>query len=270
MTRKVDYGTPGKPNLKAISELVGLRLAGYDRMLKKYSVSITGDPVLELTPEKPNTARVVLPVLHEEKKVGDLYVILFAPGDGTGSEGKHKEGGLTLDKVSMRMDGTRFNAIGPYGVSRITALTIPPEYQHADKPERILPRAKSREKVVMEAFFPIATVEGSWSYPGRVSLEELTVLRDGGHIYIGKEFDLGLPPDEYNLALQNAKSTPLSIQLTCGYRRDGKRFGDPHAIYYNPKLAQRNPHRMQVAGFLSVESADNPLCNILDRIATAP
>ena len=269
MLSKIDYGTPGKPNLSAISEQVSSELANYNLMLKDYSVSIEGDPVLELTPEKPNTARVVLPVLHERKKVGDLYVILFAPGDGTGSEVKQSEGGLTLDKVSMRMEGTHFNAMGLYGVSGITSIAIPSEYQHADRAERVLPRPK--KKVLTEAFFPLTTVEGRWNYPGRVSLEELTVLRDGGYIRIGKEFDLGIPPHDYQLALQEGqKPAPPRIQLTCGYHRNGQRFGDPHAVYYNPQLAGGHLHRMQVAGFLSVEEAYNPLCKVLDRIAIAP
>ena len=47
---------------------------------------------LELTPEKPNSARSVSSVQHEgEADIAQLYVIAFAPGDGSGHPSTRKE-----------------------------------------------------------------------------------------------------------------------------------------------------------------------------------
>lgn len=52
---------------------------------------------LELTPDKPNSARSVVSVTSGEKSVGDMYVIAFQPGDGTGDESFIKlHGGVTF------------------------------------------------------------------------------------------------------------------------------------------------------------------------------
>lgn len=41
---------------------------------------------LELTPDKPNSARTATPVNYLNDYIGTLYVIAFRPGDGTGDE----------------------------------------------------------------------------------------------------------------------------------------------------------------------------------------
>ena len=103
-------------------------------------------------------------------------------------------------------------------------------------------------------------------FPYAVSLEQVTVDNPDYPTKLVKGITIGISPEDM-ISGRNAKP---ELQLTCGYRRNGQRFGDPHATFYNPKLAEGHPHRMQVAAFLSVESADNPLCKVLDKMAIAP
>ena len=52
---------------------------------------------LELTPDKPNSARSESKVFYNDGMLGTLYVIAFKPGDGTGSEITHKLGDLRIE-----------------------------------------------------------------------------------------------------------------------------------------------------------------------------
>ncbi len=58
-------------------------LEGYQEYLGR-DVRFEEFPDFTLTPEKPNTARTVVPVTFSGRKAGDLYAILFQEGDGTG------------------------------------------------------------------------------------------------------------------------------------------------------------------------------------------
>lgn len=273
----VDYGTPERPNLEAISDAVLSSLKVYNQYLMKgVDCFIRGDPQLQSTPEKPNTARVVLDFLYKREKVGDLYVILFAPGDGTG-----KQGDYHLDCV--RTDtGTFYTAREKRSNLEVQ---IPEEYQFevGNKPEKILPRNKRVEGVLMEACFPLGTFEGKFSYQHIISLEQITVDNVNEPTRLIKGLQIGRNSASYaTLVKDHPKSRvtisseseqdylELPIYLTCGYRRNGERFGDPHATFYNPKLAEGHPNRMQVAGFLSVENKDNPLCKVLDEVGIVP
>ncbi len=246
MNSTQDFGTPQDPNIAELSALAARRIAAYNSVLRSHAITFAGEPALTLTPEKPNTARAVLDVLYGSEdagnKVGELYVILFAPGDGTGKAGDY----------------------------RLGDLAIPQEYRHVEKPERVLPRHKKAEGVLIEGFFPLASVEGAREFPHLVSLEELTVGHPGGRTHLVKGISLGVPPTKYLPMVSLRRALSPTISLTCGYRRTGERFGDPHATYFNPKTAEGHPSLMQLAAFAAVETTDNPLGDVLDRIAASP
>ncbi len=242
----VDYGTAQRPNLEAIKPVVTSALEGYEQLLNQ--VQFRKEFTFLHTPQKTTTARAVTDVLYQGQKVGDLYVILFAPGDGTGKEEERS----------------------PY------IYQVPPEYYFEDKPERILPRDKLKEKVLLEVCFPLATVEGRYVLKHLIGLEQITVDNAASPTTLVKGVELGGNASfKYWINNQPVYEDPerereFPIYLTCGYRRNGQRFGDPHATFYNPKLAEGRPNLMQVAGFLAVEKEDNPLCALLDKIAIAP
>src|SRR3989344_1594424 len=104
-------------------------------------------PDLTLTPEKPNSARTIIPVTYGTAKIGDLYAIVFVKGDGTG------------DSKNYKLDD----------------LTIPSEFQHTEKPERVIPRAKTG--VICEGFFPLfsMTPQG-YTVMFAASLDELSII----------------------------------------------------------------------------------------------
>lgn len=242
----VDYGTAQEPNFEEISKAAGNLLRPYNRLLGLDFV-VNGFLQLEQIAEKPYTARAILEVLKfsNAEKVGDLYILLFAPGDGTG-----KKGDYTLEQFTEMLSG----------------------YQFSTKPERVLPRNKLVEGVLCEAFLPICSVEGRMLYPYTVSLEQITVENIIHPTALVPGLKMGVSAERFRPNPRQAllPSPKIQIQLTCGYRRNGQRFGDPHAIFYNPKLAEGHPNRMQVAGFLSVEDKDNPLCKVLDEVGIFP
>ena len=272
----VDYGTAKEPNLEEISKCAGNMLRPYNNILFNQKIEVSGFLQLELTPERSYTARSILNVATfdpKEKqlvKIGDLYIILFAPGDGTGKEQRY------------RLNPYRTNPLGRADntfVERIESMTrmkikVPQEYQFDDKSERVLPRDKLKEGVLTEAFFPLFSVEGSQHFPYLVSLEQITVDNNTNPKKLQKGLSIGFNASLFQSAFLDPttifKPENPSMELTCGYYRNGQRFGDPHATFYNPKLAEGHPNLMQVAGFLAVESADNPLCKVLDKIGIVP
>ena len=263
-TKTVNYGTAQEPNLKEISKALaghGSPLYDCNVHFREHGVSFRGKPTLTLTPEKPNTARAVIDVFYGKKKVGDFYVILFAPGDGTGDGNTYK-----MDAVNMSL---------AYGVEDNSPLHIPREYrQWGSQPERILPRNKLGKKVLTELFLPLASFEEKKYHQGIVSLEQLTVRQTEKGQELVKDFVLGENVKLYQGNVSADSSYHLSFpgcqQLTCGYYRNGQRFGDPHAVYFNPAVAQGRLNLLQVAGFLSVDDKDNPLCKVLDKVGRVP
>ncbi len=277
----VDYGTAQQPNLEEISKITRDYLLQYQHLLDNAFLGVDdpvprespsflfqGDFTLKLTPDKTTTARTVLDIFHHQQKIADLYVILFAPGDGTGKEGEYQ-----------------LNNCGVLGVTAYDTKTgrtvqVPAQYQSEQvKLEHLLPRNKLKEKVLVEACFPLATVEKEFLYPYTISLEQITVDKDNTSSRLVKGLQMGFEDSSYTGLVHDPVTfrfaqadfaTRFPTYLTCGYRRNGERFGDPHATFYNPKLAEGHPNRMQVAAFVSVESVDNPLCKVLDRIAIAP
>jgi hypothetical protein len=193
-------------------------------------------PDFALTPDKPNYARTIVPVIYGKKNVGDLYAIVFCPGDGTG-------------------DNKTYHA---------EDLVIPQELQYQTKPERVFPRAK--EGVIYEGFFPFFSIKDKKDPSYFTShLELLTV-----HTFlptpreICNVSELGIKQEtEFLDAVKNSKCYKPEVTLTVGNRSfSNSRFGDPHAIYYPPIKGCGDV--IQVAGFLAIKDTDNPFLSVAE------
>lgn len=236
---KDPFGTFESPNLDILSKFLSVSLAEFENFIgQEILFGNKGSPFKKLikqlyrTPEKPNTARSEVPVFVDSKEAGLLYCILFCPGDGTGDSKTYT----------------------------VNDVVIPECLRFDVKQERVIPRKKSCS---CEAFFPFFSVYSGNIVPNVVSLEELSLAEDGRTItstlHLGElsERCVDIAKDS---VLRNQKR-PF-IEFTTGYRTDGTRFGDPHAIYHD-----RNFPAMQVVGFLSVEKAGTPLAKILGSAA---
>ncbi len=219
--------TTGDLDLTLLREPLENALRGYERLVDSaFRFSWFGDFVL--TPDKPNTARTVVPVLCDEQKVGDLYVILFRPGDGTGDEGTFKTGDLI----------------------------VPDRFCYKTKPSRVFPRSK--QGVECEGYFPLFSMRDRICFLYAGSLDLLSPLNG----VVIKECTLGLGALNYQKVLCEGKPVTPRIELTTGTVKGRYRFGDPHAIHYGVETAGV----VQVAGFLSVRDRGNPLCEILEQV----
>ena len=190
---------------------------------------------LSPTPQKGYSARGSAVVNYKGIQQGLLNIVAFCRGDGTGDESKIKESNVQFP-------------------DRLSNLT--------DR-KRIIPRAKL--EIVLEAFFPLYSVQNKVVLPHLASLEELTLDLFGPKPYISKLCDLGVSPQRFVTENPEHWNEPGKIQLTTGYSRNGQRFGDPHAVFYGWKSEV-----IQVVGFLAIKDANNPLCRILDRVAQVP
>ncbi len=156
------------------------------------------------TPEKPYTARTNVPILYENQNCGDIAVLIFAPGDGTGD-------------TSMFQAGT---------------IEVPPKYHHDDKPHRVFPRAK--ERVISEGYLPLFAIrDDTLTIPYAGCLEELTV-RDGKVV---RAWGLGQFPHVFSQNVESGHGTTPNVTYTCGLD-DRTYFGDPHALYNATNIHQ--------------------------------
>jgi len=152
-------------------------------------------PDLSLTPNKPNSARTIIPITYAGTKVGNMYAIVFLQGDGTG------------DNKTYGLDD----------------IIIPAKFKYDEKPERVIPRAKTG--IIAEGFFPLFSMnQYDYITPFAAHLDELTLNKDK---VVVPTFQLGQNEAEYLRAIDFGL-----IQLTTGMDKSGNRFGDPHAIYY--------------------------------------
>ncbi len=181
-----------------------------------------------VTPDKPNYARTVVQVHHAGNPAGNMYVIVFLPGDGTGDESTYKK-----EEVS-----------------------IPQLFFHQDKGSRVIPRAK--KGVICEGFFPLLSQKADGCiHPFAVSLEELT-LDDQNTVV--PAWTLGLKAEPYLTALQENREVPPTTYFTVGSNSVGRRFGDPHSVYHRP-----HGQIIQVAGFLAITNEKSPLMAMTER-----
>ena len=171
-----------------------------------------------LTPDKPNTARTSVPVKFEGKHFGNMAVVMFQPGDGTGNFDRCQPGSLTL----------------------------PLEYVFTEKPERVFPRVKSG---LAEGYFPLfsQTSDGICLY-GVGCLDILTVIPTEQRLV--KCWGLGNGLGIFRGHISSQKSLS-SIQPQFTYRNTEPSFGNPHAIFYG---ARTIAPALQIAGFLEINN----------------
>ncbi len=227
-----DLGNPASPNLECITSKLRTVLPIYETFLDK-NIKFGNHPPLHPAPNKAYTARTTIPINYKGAKKGDLQIILFKPGDGTGNE-----------DYFTNQD-----------------LIIPNDLAFRDKPERVFPRYK--EGVLVEVLFPLFSIYSNSIHINNICLEELTIKYEDGTKTIKRMPHLGSNPEMYKQDLRNGvQSRPPFIQMTVGHMRSGERFGDPHAIYCPKEFVA-----LQVVGFLAIREKDNPLATIIDKLA---
>lgn len=172
------------------------------------------------TSEKGYTARTIVPVSFDGDRVGDLYVLLFKPGDGTGDEGTYKLSEIDARNVTQQLD--------------------------KQPGKEIVPRKKH---CPTEIFFPFGSAFENQMHDGVVHMELLT-LDDSN--FVKKEYNLGLDYEKFIELLRGKQSIGPYVQFTTGYHQYDNvsiRFGDPHSVYFPPVTAGV----IQMAGFLELD-----------------
>ncbi len=168
---------------------------------------------LTATPDKPNSARSVSKVQYGKDIIGDLFVIAFAPYDGTGDD-------KTL---------------------HLPSVDIAPGYPRTPK---ILPRSKAG--IHSEVHLPLLAIDSAVDSAepdmlyGRYDLIGL----DQG--VVGK---IGWLVSYQGMPLDRSSATytvGYDYDRYRSYFGGGVRFGDPHAVY-NP-----SPNLLQVCGFIAL------------------
>lgn len=172
-------------------------------------------PNLELTPDKPNSARSATDVQHLGETVGKLYVIAFAPYDGTGDESTYSLEGVYLAK---------------------------------GLPQAIKVVPRSKRGIDSELHFALAGqfTETQGDPVPLVGHLDILGFQDDG--YVGAIGRAGLGLHAFVNALESGRTTEEPVvSLTVGkdYVHE-QRTGDPHAIYNSFAGV------MQVAGFLAI------------------
>lgn len=171
---------------------------------------------LELTPDKPNSARSATPVHHLGEVAGTLYVIVFDSKDGTGDENTFK--------LQDSMLG------GSYPLE-----------------SKLVPRSKagfhSEAHLAIAAFWPTADPDPILfgNHLDMVSLKDGRMKRLA---YLGQDLH------DFTQASSGNMTLGPTATLTTGYDSEtGERFGDPHSVYnYQPFV--------QIAGFLAITDSE--------------
>lgn len=235
-------GTYKNPNLNAISNLLSKRLSSESVRLPEGVTFGDINQPFYLTLDKPNTARTTIPVYYNDSPAGNIYVILFKPGDGTGDTKTYKTGMLDIPEDLKSKDSLFRN-----------------------ESKKILPRKKI---CAMEIFIPFFSIKGDLIYSGLASLEELTVDDVKNPTKVVRAYNLGRDKEAYKGILKmhptasgyGARNS-WDMQLTAGCKRDGSRFGDPHSVIHNV-----DEKVIQVVGFLSIEEKGTPLAAAFDSV----
>lgn len=171
------------------------------------------------TPDKPNSARSQTVVRHLGEKIGDLYVIAFKPGDGTGDEKTY-----SLDDLVVGSGYPRATKVvprskeGTHSEGHLSLLSQKIDDVHAD-PEKFAGRYD-----LLGLDGKVIKKMGELGHSTTVSLADLT------------------PITTLTVGWRDSRE---SIDTPLGRMSFQERFGDPHAVY-NPNNA------VQVAGFLAI------------------
>lgn len=184
--------------LKTLEIPIHETLGQYQTLSNGLEFDLDHAPKLELTPDKPNSARSTTKVKYLGEEIGDLYVIAFDEGDGTG------------DLKTYSLDDLR----------------VATGYPRAAK---VVPRGKSGTREEAELAIASQDTDNVHADPQKFA-GTFDLLGLDGHL-IKKIGELGHPAD-----LETSELTPITT-LTVGYRSGtDERFGDPHAVY-NPNRA---------------------------------
>jgi hypothetical protein len=162
--------------------------------------------------EKPNSARSASTVRYFGKEAGQLHVLVFAPGDGTGDENTYKLHTLDTD-------------VWPHEA-------------------KVVPRDKSL--VNTEAHLTLASFRADEPNTDPVMFagnQKLLGLRGGRVVLLG---ELGQFTPHFQTAMASEHPVQPEVIYTTGYNDSGERFGDPHAVY------NAHPEAVQVCGFIAV------------------
>ena len=198
-------------------------LRGYQEITQgRLGFDLDNLPDFELTPEKPNSARFTTTANWLGKKVGDVFVIVFQPGDGTGDQ----KSGYILDELEVDRRYPRVPAVVPRNKKN-------------DDPEKStfsevhMPLVQQRIDDVHAD--PVA-YGGTLDLLGLVDGNRVTRIGRLGQPYAGRD----VLPD------------PVATR-TVGYipGQEGglERFGDPHSVY------NALPENLQIAAFLALTEA---------------
>lgn len=177
---------------------------------------------LELTPNKPNTARSIVHVYHEYQKIGSLCIIAFAPHDATGDDKTFKAGDF--------------------------ATNIFP-----DDP-RYFPRSKKAAHAEVHMTIASKNVDSQKDpvmFSGHLSM--LGIVEQGSRRRLIELGYVGQESHSFASTMGNRHKVDPRVTLTTGYwgelehpNNPGERFGDPHA------LLNQNEGIVQVAGFIAI------------------
>ncbi len=162
----------------------------------RLGIDVDAAAKLELTPDKPNSARSATPITFNGQPAGMLYVIGFKPEDGSGDEKTFSLKDLSVDS--------------PYP----TAAKVVPRSKSGVHSEGLLTivsqkiESPNTEPELFNGTFDLLGLDG-------------TLIRKIGELGHQSSIDL-------------AEATPLST-YTVGHRVDSdgtlERFGDPHAVF---------------------------------------
>ena len=200
-------------NLEIFEDPTRVALKAYEETSRGFFEFETDKaPILEPTPNLSNSARSVTMARYKGKPIGNLVVIAFKLGDGTGKESE------------------QYNR-GKYKVH--PSLPAVPRVVPRSKTDGELPQ---RNRIHSEAHLALLThkIDDAHAEPE---------LFDGSLDLIGVKRDtiqkIGVLGGRSSLADETAAT------LTVGYNQAG-RFGDPHAVFNSM------PGKLQVCAFLAI------------------
>lgn len=200
--------------LKSFEEPIRAALSRYsDNTDGRVVFDTDSAPRLELTPDKPNSARSATVVKHLGETAGTLYVIVFAHEDGTGDESAYK---LT-DSMS---DGS---------------------YPREPK---VVPRSKAafhnEGHLTIASHFPHEPNLDPVMFAGHLDLIGFKEARFAQLAHLGQ----GLY--DFTEATNRERPAKPTVTFTTGYSEaTGERFGDPHSVF-------NYQQHIQVCGFIAV------------------
>lgn len=203
-------------NLESISEPIRAALSRYSEESDgKVEFDLDGAAKLELTPDKPYSARSATEVRHLGETVTTLYVIAFAEEDGTGDESTYK----LKDSISG-------------GLYPLQPKSVPRSKAGVD----------SEAHLTIASYSPYSPNEDPIMFAGRM---DLISLRNGRFSRLAI---LGQNGYDFTEATFRHTEVNPTATFTTGYTEPGhERFGDPHAVFNSQMF-------VQVCGFVAVSS----------------